>query len=267
MCPTQEDNITDKPTQAREVMPERRINIKVVTTALVSIVILALVASTIVAALYVPQVAIYVPILTIGLALALQKFIASFIAYFVIIFSRIYEPGDRIRIGEMKGDVRRIGLVHTVLQEVGEDEKLGGEVTGRLLHVPNLIILDQSVLNYSKDYSIRNKVIFSEYMLDEVRVAITTDSNAQEASDLLENILKIEEESYMEHARRLFRRGHPQFLKEAIAGTRVLIYVEPQHIWIKGKFIAPLKRRNELKTKILLQFIKDVSARPDIKLA
>ena len=132
-----------------------------VTAALALILVMALVASTIFAALYVPQVAIYVPILTIGIALALQKFIASFIAYFLIIFSRIYELGDRIRIDNMKGDVRRIGLVHTVLQEVGEDEKLGGEVTGRLLHVPNLMVLDQSVLNYSKDYSIKKQIIFS----------------------------------------------------------------------------------------------------------
>lgn len=61
--------------------------------------------------------------------------------------------GDRIRIGNTKDDVRHVGLLHTTLEEVGEDEKLGGELTGRLLYVPNLIILDQPVLNYSKDYS------------------------------------------------------------------------------------------------------------------
>ena len=224
-------------------------------TAIVALVIvLSLAAAIAVAAIYVPQVAIYVSIIAIGLALALQKYIASFFAHFVIIFSQIYDVGNRIRIGGIKGDVRRVGLLHTTLEEVGEDEKLGGELTGRLIHVPNLIILDQPVLNYSKDYSIHEKTVSSDYMFDEVRIPITSDSNAQYASELLEGILKSQDQAYMMEARRIFQNGYPRFLDEAMNGPRVLVYVEPQCIWIKGKFVAPLKGRNDLRSKILLQF-------------
>jgi small-conductance mechanosensitive channel len=123
-----------------------------------------------VAAIYVPQIAIWVPIITLGLALALQKYTASFLAYLVITFSDIYGIGDRIRIGNVKGDVRMVGLLHSILEEVGEDEKLGGELTGRLLHVPNMIVLDQPISNYSKDYSVNSEAISSDYMFDEVRI-------------------------------------------------------------------------------------------------
>ena len=99
----------------------------------------------------------------------------------MIFLSGIYDQGDRIRIGNIKGDVRRIGILHTSLDEVGEDEKLGGELTGRLLHVPNLLILDQPVLNYSKGCSVDYRTISSEYMFDEVRVPITSESNAEKA--------------------------------------------------------------------------------------
>ena len=230
-------------------------------------IVLVVAAGITVIVIYVPQVAVYASIVTIGLALALQKYIASFFAYFVITFSRIYDLNDRIRIGSIKGDVRRVGLLHTTLEEVGEDEKLGGELTGRLLQVPNLIILDQPVLNYSKDYSVHSKTISSDYMFDEVRIPITTDSNVERATALLEHIIRTHDEVYMNNASQMFQNGYPRFLDEAVSGPRVLVYIEPQHIWISGKFVAPIRGRNDLKTRILLHFFKELNSCTDIKMA
>jgi len=191
----------------------------------------------------------------------------SFFSCFVITFSKIYDLGDRIRIGDIKGDVRQIGLLTTTLQEVEEDEKLGGEVTGRLFPVPNLIILDQPVLNYSKDYSANCKTISSDYMYDEVRIPITTDSNVEKAAEMLEGIVKSQDETYVNEVGKTFRDGCPRFLDQALNGHRVLVYVEPDCIWIKGKFVTPLRYRNELRSSILLQFFKELDERSDIKLA
>jgi small-conductance mechanosensitive channel len=245
----------------------QRRNVNLITTIFTCTAVAIFVAVTILAAIYVPQVAIYVPIIALALALALQKYTASFFAFFVITFSKIYDLGDRIRIGNTKGDVRHIGLLHTTLEEVGEDEKLGGELTGRLLYVPNLIILDQPVLNYSKDYSTGLEAISSDYMFDEVRIPLTTDSNVEKASHLLEKVLKSQDKVYVKQAGKVFQDGYPRFLDEAISGPRVLVFVEPQHIWIKGKFVAPLESRNDLRSSILLQFIKEAKASSDIKLA
>ena len=143
------------------VRPKIR-GVRLLTAVVILAVVAALAAATVVAAVYLPQIAIWVPILTLGLALALQKYTASFLAYFVITFSDIYGIGDRIRIANVKGDVRRVGLLHTTLEEAGEDEKLGGELTGRLFHVPNMMVLDQPVLNYSKDYSVQYQTISSD---------------------------------------------------------------------------------------------------------
>ena len=160
-----------------------------------------------------------------------------------------------------------MGLLHTTREEVGEDEKLGGELTGRLMHVPNMLVLDQPVLNYSKDYSVQSQTIPSDYMFDEVRIPLTTDSNIEEASKLLEAILKSQDEAYLREAGRAFQDGYPQFLNEATNSPRVLIHVEPEHIWIKGKFVAPLRGRNDLRNRILLQFLKEVNTYSDIRVA
>ena len=212
-------------------------------------------------------VSTWVPLISVGLALALQKYTASFLSYFVIEFSSIYIVGDRIRIGNIKGDVRHVGLFHTTLEEVGEDEKLGGELTGRILHVPNLLVLDQPVLNYSKDYSTSNKAISSDYQFDEVRLPITTDSNAEKACQILEAILRVQEQPYVDEAGQMFQNGYPHFLAEAKHGPRVVVSVDPQRIWIKGKFVAPVRGRNELRTKLILQFLKEAAAAGDVRLA
>jgi small-conductance mechanosensitive channel len=242
-------------------------NIRIITAVVILAVVAALAGATVVAAIYVPQIAIWVPIITLGLALALQKYTASFLAYFAITFSGIYGMGDRIRIDKVKGDVRSVGLLHTTLEEVGEDEKLGGEITGRLLHIPNMLVLDQPVLNYSKDYSVYSKAISSDYMFDEVRIPLSTDSNIEKAGRLLENILKSHDEVHLKEAERVFQNGYPRFMREATSGPRVLIHIEPGHVWIKGKFVAPLRNRNDLKSWILLQFLKEVNTESDIKLA
>ncbi|MDO8636002.1 MAG: mechanosensitive ion channel, partial [Dehalococcoidia bacterium] len=132
---------------------------------------------------------IYVSVVALGLSLALQKYIGSYFGYFLISFSQIFRVGDRIRIGNIKGDVKRIGLFHFMLDEVGEDEKLGGELTGRILHIPNLIVLDQPVLNYSKDYSRKGKLIHSEFIFDEIRIPLSTQSNTLKAVKILEQLL------------------------------------------------------------------------------
>jgi hypothetical protein len=252
--------------QLHRAVQHRGPRMKLVTAVAAIAIILAVVGGTVVAAVYVPQAAIYVPILTLGLALALQKYTASFFGYFAISFARIYDIGDRIRIGNIKGDVRRVGLLHTTLEEVGEDEKLGGELTGRIIHLPNLLVLDQAVLNYSKDYASEYKTVPSDYMFDEVRIPITTDSNVERASQLLERILRSEDEPHIAQARRIFRNGYPRFLAEASQGPRVLVSVEPQRIWIKGKFVTPLRRRNDLRTQILLRFLREADS-ADIRLA
>jgi small-conductance mechanosensitive channel len=234
------------------------------TITITVVTLLALIAITVVAAIYLPQVAIYVPIIAVGLALALQKYTASFIAFFIIAFTRIFDIGDRIRIGNVKGDVRHVGVIHMVLEEVGEDEKLGGELTGRLLYVPNLVILDQPVLNYSKGHF---ETIPGDYVFDEIRIPIQTDSDAEKASDLLETIIKKLDEPCLAAARKTVKRGYPRFMEEATSGPRVLVHIEPQRIWIKGKFVAPLRGRNDLRSSILLEFLDSINETSDIKLA
>ena len=212
------------------------------------------------------NLAIYISIITIGLALALQKYVASYFGFFIIVFSNMLHVGDRIRISGYKGDVRHIGIFYLTLDEVGEDEKLGGELTGKILHIPNLVVLDQPILNFSKGYVKNNKVMPCDYIFDEIKIPISLDSDIKQAIVLLEEVINSDDEIYQAESKRVFADNYPTFLREAETNRRVLIHIEPDKIWLKGKFVTPFRYRNELRTKMYLHFIEEIHKRHDIKL-
>lgn len=222
---------------------------------LVSMLVVVAMALILIIPFFNSSLSIYVSVLAIGLSLALQKYMASFAGYFVIKSSNIFDVGDRIRIGSMKGDVKHIGLFHVILDEVGEDEKMGGELTGRIVHVPNLVVLDQPVLNFSKDYSIKEELISCGYIFDEIRIPLKPSSDVRKAAGILEELLKVENSLFMKDARAAFTDGLPNFVEDLEKGPKITVHIDDKKIWIKGRFVSPITGRNELKTRISLSFL------------
>jgi small-conductance mechanosensitive channel len=237
-----------------------RSRVLAISTAVIAIGIVTAVA------LY-SNLAIYISIIAIGLALALQKYVASYFGFFIIVFSNMLHVGDRIRIDSYKGDVRHIGIFYLTLDEVGEDEKLGGELTGKILHVPNLIVLDKPVLNFSKGYEKNCKQMQCDYIFDEIRIPVSSDSNVPRAVAMLEEIINSEDQNYLRESKEAFRDNYPTFLHEAETNRKVLIHVEENRIWLKGKFVSPYKVRNELRTRMYLKFLEGINQEKDIRLA
>ncbi|MCD1296351.1 mechanosensitive ion channel protein MscS [Methanocella sp. CWC-04] len=214
-----------------------------------------------------PNLAIYITIIALGLALALQKYIASFVGHFVIKGSNIFDVGDRIRIDKVKGDVKHLGLFHIILDEVGEDEKLGGELTGRIFHIPNLVVLDQPVLNYSRGYTINEELTRCGYMFDEIRIPLKTDSDIKKGVEILSVLLSHENNKFLKNSMEAFGENLPNFAHDLDKGPRITVHIDEGKIWIKGKFVTPLKQRNQLRTKINLQFIERIREDKTVEIA
>jgi small-conductance mechanosensitive channel len=66
--------------------------------------------------------------------------IANIIAGYMIIYRRSFRAGDRVKIGEVEGDVLEIGLQVTHVRTVKNEE----------ITVPNSVILGSNVVNFSK---------------------------------------------------------------------------------------------------------------------
>jgi len=62
----------------------------------------------------------FVGLVTAGIAVALQKAITSLAGYFVILRGNTFSVGDRIVMGDVRGDVVALGFMQTTIMEMGQ---------------------------------------------------------------------------------------------------------------------------------------------------
>jgi len=106
---------------------------------------------------------------------SLQAPVTGMAAWLMIILKHPFKIGDRIIIAGIVGDVLDINLTHVVLNQVGGT--VGGEEkSGRGVLIPNAILFQQIIYNYAFE---------TQYLLDEVPVLITYDSDYEEAVKIL----------------------------------------------------------------------------------
>jgi len=108
---------------------------------------------------------------------SLQSPVTGIAAWLMILLKRPFKIGDRIIIAGIIGDVVDITLTHVVLNQVG-GTVAGEEKSGRGVIVPNAILFQQIIHNYSFE---------SKYLLDEVPVLITYESDLPEADRICIN--------------------------------------------------------------------------------
>jgi small-conductance mechanosensitive channel len=130
-----------------------------------------------------------------GVAVALQDVLASIAGAFSIGFSKLYAVGDRIQVGDTRGDVIDIGLLRTTLMEVGSWVSRD-MYNGRIVRIPNSTVLKGTVFNYSQGF---------RFIWDEIKVVLTTDSDCQFAREMLLRVAKEAIGDYMVEAQASWR--------------------------------------------------------------
>lgn len=106
---------------------------------------------------------------------SLQQPVTGIAAWLMIILKKPFKIGDRVIIAGITGDVTGISLTHVILNQVGGS--VGGEErSGRGILIPNAILFQHVIINYTLD---------QEFMLDEVPVRLTFDSDWNRAKEIM----------------------------------------------------------------------------------
>lgn len=117
--------------------------------------------------------------LSMVLGWSLQRPVTGVAAWLMVMIKRPFQIGDRIIIQGVRGDVLDISPTHVLLGEVGGT--IGGEESSnRGILIPNAVLFDQMVTNYAVSEE-------AKYILDEVPVRVSYDSDYQLAEQTLIN--------------------------------------------------------------------------------
>jgi small-conductance mechanosensitive channel len=125
-------------------------------------------------------------LITAGLAFALQRVVTALAGYFVILRGSVFNVGDRIVMGGVRGDVIALDFTKTTIMEMGQPPPVQGaeppiwvqsrEYTGRVVTVTNAKIFDEPVYNYTRDFP---------YLWEELSLPISYDADHERAERLL----------------------------------------------------------------------------------
>lgn len=123
---------------------------------------------------------------------SLQQPVSGFAAWLIVTVKRPFRIGDRVQLPShnLVGDIVDVGLMYTVLNQVGGS--VGSEEpVGRNILIPNAMLFGNLIINYTppieeeKPSSVSGKERKVTYILDEVVVRLTYDSNWEAAEDIL----------------------------------------------------------------------------------
>lgn len=133
----------------------------------------------------------FLGVFTAGLTIAIKDVLVNIVSGIYILVAKPFKVGDRIEINNQSGDVIDLGIFEFTLLEVG-NRILGEQSTGRILHIPNMMIFNMVVANYEKGF---------KYIWNENSITLELESNWELAKELFYNIINEHTMMYIEDAK------------------------------------------------------------------
>lgn len=194
-----------------------------------------------------------------GLAIALQDIVKDILGWGLILQHRLFSIGDRITIGNTMGEVVDIGVLRTRILEVGIPPGSVLEHTGKILSVPNALVLTLSVTNHSAT---------SEFEHAEMRLTVTYESNWKKTGDILRTIVTEETSAHSEREQmQQIQRTRTMYIHRQISGPEVYMDLVADGVEFTLRFSVPIGERRSVVSRLSEQILDRFAEEADIDLA
>jgi small-conductance mechanosensitive channel len=153
------------------------------------------------------RLATAIGLVSAGVAIALQRAVTAFAAYLIILRGRIFNVGDRITIGGVRGDVVALDFMQTTVMEMGQspDEQgdapsmwvHGRQYSGRLVRVTNDKLFEAPIYNFTREFL---------YMWEELRLPISYRDDRGATEQILLDVANRHTGPHLDDARAAFAK-------------------------------------------------------------
>jgi small-conductance mechanosensitive channel len=167
--------------------------------------------------------------------------------------------GDRIEIGEARGDVIDVGYLDTTLWEIGGRHLSTDHPSGRLIKFPNTNVFSTPVFNYSWP--------LFPYVWYEIKFHIAYESDLEFVASTMQRIAEEElGESMMDKVkvfRSLLARTPVDHLK--VHERPNVVFRVSENTWLEAilRYLVPPKEAGQVKTRLTRKLLQALNTAPD----
>jgi len=237
--------------------PVSRFNLKRILRLLIGLALVLIVLSVLFVEWY--AVVVSLGLISLILGFALQTPISSFIGWIYILVRQPYRVGDRIEIGEARGDVIDVSYLDTTLWEIGGRHLSTDHPSGRTIKFPNTKVFDTPVFNYSWP--------LFPYVWNEVKVSLAYESDLEFVATTMQRIAEEELGEVMMEKVKMF--------KDLLARTPVdhlevrerpsVVFRVHENTWIEAilRYLVEPRRAGRIKNALTQKILTALNAEPE----
>ncbi len=204
------------------------------------------------------SVATFLGLLSAGIAISLKDIIADIAGWLFILIRRPFFVGDRIQIGEYRGDVIDIRIFQFTLVEIGNWVD-ADQSTGRIIHIPNSKVITDVLANYSRGF---------KYIWNEISVLVTFESDWEKAKEILLDIATKHSEHLSKKAEKSLKEASKKFMIYFnVLTPTVYTTVEDSGIKLTVRYLCLPKRRRFTEHTIWEEILKEFNQNENINFA
>lgn len=177
-------------------------------------------------------------LLTAGITITLQELILSIAGSFYIFFIKVYQPGDRIEINGIKGDVINIDSIYTTMMEIGEWVS-SDNYSGRIVKLSNAFVFKGPVYNYSQDFP---------FVWDEFNLPIRYGSDIELAKKIVISVAQEHLSEYVAESIADWKKVvEKHYIENAQVEPTLAITMTDNWIQFNLRYIVDYKKRRYIK--------------------
>ena len=202
----------------------------------------------------------FIGLIGAGLAVAMHDTVSNVSGWLFIVLRKPFKVGERIEINGLTGDVIDVRMFEFSIIEVGGTRLAGGEQsTGRIIHIPNGMVLRQEVANFDTAFS---------HVWDEVPILITFESDWEKAKELFLTIVCRHVETFSRSAEADIRKVAERYLIFAGKLTPIVYTsIEDSGIKLTMRYMVMPRQKRGVRQAIYEDVLRELAKQPAIDLA
>jgi len=198
-------------------------------------------------------------LLSLILGFALQTPITSLIGWIYLLIRQPYRVGDRIEIGEARGDVIDVSYLDTTLWEFGGPYLSTQHPSGRVIKFPNSLVLSRTVYNYSWP--------LFPYVWNEIKFQVAYNSDLEFITQTMQQVVEEELGKQMMDLVQVYRELLRQTpVDELEIGERPVVHFRTsENTWLEAivRYLVHPKESGRVKTRLTKKLLEKLNTEPE----